>query len=167
MTSSDASGSEMQPDGGQTAQSTDVERSLHEQYEPEAPIHKAVNITSRALKGRCEVEVHDEYELYRGVDPETGVANELWQDSRERAIESVAHDVQMDTCHVNECLAYLGEDADRIYCDDHRPEDYIECAEDGCTYPTAHTETNFCSTHTWYNGRSSARDTDQSGEGQR
>ena len=145
--------------------STDgTERSLHQQHEPEAPIHRAVNITSRALKDRCEVVEHDEYDLFVGKDPVTGVTTDFWRDERQEAIDDVAHAVEMDTCYLNECLTYLGEDSDRMYCDEHDPDEYIECAEEGCESPTNHTETDYCVSHTWRNGRSV--DTGKDREGQ-
>lgn len=134
----------------------------HQEYEPEAPIHHAVNITRRHLLERCRTKQHDEYDLWVGVDPVTGVETDFWRDNRESAIEDVAHAVRMDTCHVNECVAYLGEDSDALYCDEHRPDEYIECAVEDCDYPTSHTLTDYCSGHTWRNGRSADTNTDES-----
>jgi len=138
-----------------------VEQSLHEQFEPDAPIHRAVNITSRALKDRCEVVEHEEYDLFVGKDPVTGVTSDFWRQERKKAISDVAHEVEMDTCYLNECLTYLGEDADRMYCDEHGPDEYIECAKEDCEFFTGHTETDYCSSHTWRNGRSVNSATDQ------
>jgi hypothetical protein len=139
-----------------------IEQSLHKQYEPEAAIHRAVNITSRALKDRCEVVEHDEHDLYVGRDPVTGVKTDFWRQEPEEAISDVAHEVEMDTCYLNECLTFLGEDSDRMYCEEHNPDEYIECAKEGCEYPTSHTETDHCSTHTWRNGRSANTRNDRS-----
>jgi hypothetical protein len=126
---------------------------MHQKYEPDVPIHRAVNITRRALLDRVEVIGHDEYDLWRGRDPETGVESEHWRDDRQTAKEQVAHDVRMDMCWVNECLAYLGEGNGGGFCDEHAPDEYIECAVDGCEYPTHHSGTDHCSHHTWRRGR--------------
>lgn len=142
-----------------------TERSLHEQYEPEKPIHRAVNITLRMLKDRVEPFRHDEYDIWKARDPETGRESEYWNDTPEKAVDFLARSVDLDLCYVNECTNYLGEDSDRTMCDDCYPDEYIECAEEGCDYPTNHTETDYCSSHTWRNGRSVGTDTDRSGGG--
>jgi len=134
---------------------------LHQQYEPEKPIHRAVNITRRRLKERCTVVEHDEYDLYVGTDPETGVTTDFWRYEKEDAIDDVAHAVWVDTCYLNECMTYLGEDSDRMYCDEHYRNEYIECAVEGCDFPTSHTETEHCSSHTWRLGRDETGDSDE------
>lgn len=131
-----------------------TDRSLHQQYEPEKPVHQAVNITGRMLKDRVEPFQHDEFDIWKTRDPETGRESEHWWDTPEEAVEFLAHAIDLDLCCVNECANYLGEDSDRIMCDECSPDEYIDCAEDGCDYPTHHTETDYCSTHTWHNGRS-------------
>lgn len=138
-----------------TEQATgDTEQSLHERYEPEAPIHHAVNITTRRLKDRLELVEHDEYDLWKAEDPETGRMSDSWWREPETAIKFLASSISNDTCCVNECMTHLGEDTDRVHCDDHDPTEYIECAEEDCDFPTHHTETDYCSSHTWRNGRS-------------
>ena len=139
---------------------SESQQALHQQYEPEKPIHRAVNITGRRLKDRCTVVEHDEYDLYRGKDPKTGVITDFWRQERQKAIDDVAHEVGMDTCYVNECTTFLGRDSDQMICDEHQPDEYIECAVDGCEYPTSHSETCHCRSHTWRLGRSQDTDTD-------
>ena len=138
--------SEMESDG--------AKRSLHQQYEPEAPIHRAVNITYRMLQDRIEPFQHDEHDLWKARDPETGRESEHWWRSREEAVEFLAKDVDLDICYVNECTTHLGKDSDRLVCDECHPDEYVECAEEECDYPTSHTKTEYCSHHTWHNGRS-------------
>lgn len=136
-------------------QSTD-EIDLHEQYEPEKPIHQAVNITSRRLKDRVEPFQHDEFDaLWKARDPVTGITSEHWWDDAETAVEFLASRLDIEICHVNECMTHLGpnDETDRLYCDEHQPDDYIECAVGGCDFPTSHSETDHCSTHTWRKGR--------------
>ena len=137
------------------------DRSLHEQYEPEEPIHRAVNISSRRLKDRIELIEHDEFSLWKAEDPNTARKSDHWYDTPGRAVDFLASSVNNEICCVNECMVHLGEDAGRIICDDHHPDDYIECAEADCDLPTKHTETDYCSSHTWWNGRSVDADSEQ------
>lgn len=139
----------------ETQLQTETEKSLHEQYEPEKPIHRAVNITYRHLQDRIEPFPHDEYDIWKAKDPETGRVLDSWWNSPEEAVEMLAKTVDNELCFVNECTTHLGEDADdnRLYCDEHRPDEYIECAEDGCDYPTNHSATDYCTSHTRRNGR--------------
>jgi len=146
-------------DGGVSTDST--ERSLHEAYEPEAPIHRAVNITYRYLKDRIEPVEHDEYDIWKAQDPETGRELRSWWDTPEEAVEMLAVSVDNELCYLNECATHLGEGSDRIYCDEHNPDEFIECAAGGCDRLTSHTETVHCSSHTWRNGRSVGTDTDR------
>lgn len=139
-------------------------QSLHQKYEPEKPVHRAVNITSRMLKDRVETFQHDEYDLWKARDPETGRESEHWWDTPDEAVDFLAHAIDLDTCCVNDCDSYLGEDADRIICDECHPDEYIECAEGGCDLPTNHTRTDYCSSHTWRNGRSADNGSERNGE---
>lgn len=129
---------------------------LHQQYEPEKPIHRAVNITYRHLQDRIKPVKHDEYDIWKGVDEETGREG-YWWDSPEEAVEMLAKTVGNEMCFLNECTTHLGEDSDRLYCDEHHPDEYVECAVDDCDYPTNHTETDHCSTHTWRHGRTAKK----------
>lgn len=141
-----------------------TECSLHQQYEPEKPINRARNITSRMLKDRIEPFHHEEYEIWKARDPETGRQLDNWWDTPETAVEFLAHEIDLDLCYVNECDNYLGEDSDRIICDECEPDEFIECVEDGCDFPTSHTETEYCSDHTWRNGRVAETDADDEPE---
>lgn len=126
---------------------------LHDEYEPEDPIHKAVNITYRLLKDRIEPVKHDEWDIWRARDDETGRELESYWDTPEEAVDMLAKKVKLEMCHVNECINHLGQDSDRMYCDDHTESEYIECAAGGCDYPRSHPKTDHCSHHTWNLGR--------------
>jgi len=145
--------------GGENADDTD--RSLHQEYEPEAPIHRAVNITSRYLKDRIEPVKHDEYDIWEAKDPETGRESRSFWDTPEEAVEMLARSVDNELCYLNECTTHLGEDSDRLYCDEHDIDELVECAADDCDRLTAHPETVHCSSHTWRIGRSVEPDTEQ------
>ena len=135
-------------------------QTLHEQYEPEDPIHRAVNITSRALKDRLVTIKHEEYDLWKAHDEENGVTSDQWWREPETAIERFAHHLSNRICHVNECMTYLG-DPERLYCDECAPDEYIECSHPECDSPTSHVKTEHCSSHTWRHGREAREEYDE------
>lgn len=136
-------------DGGSAVDGID----LHQEYEPEEPIHRAVNISYRRLQDRIKPVEHDELDIWKAEDQKTGQISRMWWDTPEKAIEILAKDLSNRVCCVNECMTYTGDEMDVLFCDEHDPDEYVECAVGGCEYPYEHTETVHCHSHTWELGR--------------
>ena len=132
---------------------------LHQRYEPEKPVHRAVNITLRALQDRVETVKHEEYDLWKGHDEVLGITSDRWWCEPETAVELFAHRLSNRICHVNDCMTYLG-DTEALHCDECHPDEYIECAHPECDYPTNHSETDHCWSHTRNHGRAAKVDYD-------